>query len=316
MVVFAGFSHFIASLMRYVKGLFVVTCGAALLLQVTLPSFAHGGEDHGDAGTGQGADGEVLFQLEGGNEPQSSQLGFLEREGSVLPMETEFRDARGERVTLANLTKGGTRPLVLNMQYYNCPNLCGQILIDQAETFGKVSRTAGTDYQLVTVSIAPEETPELAAQIKKRTLSMLDAEFPPEGWSFLTGTKANIDKIAEAVGFHYRRSGEKYEHPLGLVFISPRGKITRYVHGLDYLPAVVNLSIMEASDGTVQPAVAKVIRLCFSYEPDGSSIAFRTKRVTGVVTVTFAGVFGFFLLRRSLIRRRKYRQEDNVKENG
>lgn len=297
-----------------IPGVFALAAAALLLLYGAVPAAAHPGETHSES---SGTEGEALFALEGGNAPNaSSELGFLEREGEYVPMDTEFRNSRGERVTLQELTNGGTLPLVLNMQYYECPNLCGQILIDQAESFSQISRVAGKDYQLVTLSIAPDETPELAADIKDRTLTMLKRDFPETGWSFLTGKKASIDKLAGATGFHYRRKGNDYDHPMGLVFISPEGKITRYVHGLDYLPAVVNLSIMEASSGTVQPAVAKVLQLCFSYEPDSNTIAFQAKRVTGVVTVTFASVFGLFLFRRSLLRRRKHNMQDTQEENG
>lgn len=286
-----------------------------LLFHAAVPAAAHPGETHPDS---EASGSEALFELEGGNPPgASSELGFMEREGEYLPMDAQFQNSHGKTVTLGELTRQGTRPLVLNMQYYECPNLCGQILIDQAQSFSRISRVAGEDYQLVTISIAPDETAALAAEVKNRTLTMLESEFPAGGWSFLTGEKANIDKVAEAVGFRYRKKGDRYDHPMGLVFISPEGKITRYVHGLEYLPAVVNLSIMEASSGTVQPAVAKVLKLCFSYNPDSNTIAFRAKRVTGVVTVTFAGVFGLFLLRRSLLRRRKYRElERKTEENG
>lgn len=316
MIVYVSFVRVLSLTARSLRGVYAI---AALLIAfafVTTPLAAHPGEDHSDgSGTGSGDAGsgggpttntEAVFELEGGNGPQSGEVGFLQREGETIPMDTEFTNSRGETVTLAELTGGGSRPLVLNMQYYECPNLCGQILIDQAETFSGISRVAGKDYQLVTISVAPDETPQLAAEIKTRTLTMLDEEFPAEGWSFLTGTKANIDRIAEATGFHYRRSGNDYEHPLGLVFISPEGKITRYVHGLDYLPAVVNISIMESTSGTVQPAVAKVLRLCFNYSPEGNTIAFKAKQVTGAVTVTFASIFGLFLFRRSRIRRRNY----------
>jgi protein SCO1/2 len=250
---------------------------------------------------------EAAFQLEGGNGQLSENTpGFLEREGNMVPMDTEFTTSDGETVTLAELAGNGERPLVLNLQYYDCPNLCGQILIDQAETLSQVSRVAGEDYQLVTLSIAPNETPELAAEIKNRTLGMLESAFPEEGWSFLTGDKGNIDRVAESIGFQYRRKGESYAHPMGLVFVSPHGKVTRYVHGLDYLPAVVNMSIMEATTGTVQPAVAKVLQLCFQTSPEGNTIAFKAKQVTGAVTITFASVFGLFLFRRGRIRRRTY----------
>ena len=283
---------------------------------VTFPAASHGGEDHGSGSGAQGdvqkaATGEQVFSLEGQTSAQSrGGLGFKDNEGGQVPLDLTFTNAKGEKVTLAELTKGGERPLVFDLQYYECPNICGQILINIAEGFDQVSSTPGKDFQLVTLSISPEEGPKIASETKERTLKMFKGSFPDNAWSFLTGTKENIDALAESIGFKYRkRSDGLYDHPLGLVFVSPEGKITRYVHGLNYLPAALNMSILGASKGTVKPAVAKVLRLCFSYQPESNSLAFNVKKVTGVVTVIIAATFGVFLFFRS--RRRRIQMEES-----
>jgi len=275
---------------------------AAVLVLSAAHAFAHDGES---------PLAEAVAEAEG-----SSLLGFDMRQGEHISLDAEFTDATGRTVTLGDLTAGGARPLVLSLMYYECPNLCGQIVITNAEVFGSVSKVAGEDYQLVTVSISPTEGAELAAEKKALAISMAPEGFPADGWTFLVGEKENIDLLAESVGFHYRRSGDEYDHPLGLVFVSPRGKITSYVNGLDYVPAEIALNVMSASGGVVTPAVAKVLRLCFSYSPESDSLVFSVDKVTGGVTLTVAGVFGIFLVRRSRQRRERISESEGRKRSS
>jgi len=230
-------------------------------------------------------------------------IGFDAQEGSRVPMDLTFTDETGAEVTLADLTSDGSRPLVLSLLYYDCKNQCTQVVVAAARTFGAVSRKAGTDYQLVMVSISPTETPEIAAEKKALAMTMVDDGFPQGGWTFLVGQHAQIDALAASIGFRYRKNGEDYDHPLGLVFVSPSGTVTSYVTGTSYLPAEVNLGIMGASNGVVTPMVAKVLRLCFSYNPASDSLVFQVNKVIGAVTLLVAGGFALFLILRSRKKR-------------
>jgi protein SCO1/2 len=125
---------------------------------------------------------------------------------------------------------------------------------------------------------------------------MIQKPFPGDAWRFLTGDKENIQKLTEAVGFHFKRVGEDFEHPVSLIILSPEGKIIRYMYGADFLPFDLKMALIEASQGRIGPAISKVVRFCFSYDPKGQKLVFNTLKVTGIVTILFALSFILFLL--------------------
>jgi protein SCO1/2 len=228
-------------------------------------------------------------------------LGFQDRTGSYIPLDVTLRNAEGDERTFAELAD---RPVILAFLYYRCVDVCEQIGIDLASALNRASAVSGKDYRVAVVSIDPTEGPADARTLRDRIVPMLAEKRSAAAWEFLTGTDADIDRITDVAGFHYRKVGDAYEHPIGLIFVSPEGKITRYVHGLAYLPAELDLSIMEASTGTVGPAVAKVLRMCFSYDPRANRLVFNATRVTGGLTLTVALGFSAFLFVRSRKRRR------------
>lgn len=228
-------------------------------------------------------------------------LGFEDKTGSYIPLNLTFTTAEGKSVLLADLVK---KPTIMVFQYFKCVDLCEQIGMDLASALDRSMSVAGKDYRVISFSIDPEETPEDARTIRNRTLPMFTKPFPQDAWDFVTGSDESIDAITDAVGFHYRKVGNDFDHPIGLIFVSPEGKITRYVHGLAYLPAEISLSVMSASTGTVAPAVAKVLRFCFTYDSVSNTIVFNATRVTGGVTLAIAFAFGLFLFVRGRKRRR------------
>ncbi len=251
---------------------------ASLLLFVPLFAWAHGEESHGPADT----------------------LGFQNQTGKYLSLDVTLRNADGEERAFADLAD---RPVILAFLYYRCVDVCEQIGIDLASALNRASAVGGKDYRVAVVSIDPAEGPADARTLRDRIVPMLAEKRSAAAWEFLTGTDAAIDRLTEEAGFHYRKVGDAYEHPVGLIFVSPEGKITRYVHGLAYLPAELDLSIMEASTGTVGPAVAKVLRMCFSYDPRANRLVFNATRVTGGLTLTVALGFSAFLFVRGRKRR-------------
>jgi protein SCO1/2 len=228
----------------------------------------------------------------GGGHQAAETLGFEDKTGSYIPLNLAFTTAEGESVVLADLVK---KPTILIFQYYRCADLCEQIGMDLASALDRAAIVAGRDYRVLSFSIDPEETPGDAKTIRNRTLPMFTKPFPDDAWDFLTGDDESIDAITDAVGFHYRKVGDDFDHPIGLVFVSPDGKITRYVHGLAYLPAELSLSVMGASTGTVAPAVAKVLRFCFRYDSTSKTLVFNATRVTGSLTLAIAFAFIVFL---------------------
>ncbi len=114
----------------------------------------------------------------------------------------------------------------------------------------------------------------------------------------MTGDRENIRKLTHAVGFRFKRVGEDFEHPVTLIILSPDGKITRYMYGIDILPFDVKMALVEAKEGRVGPAISKVLRFCFSYDPKAKKLVFNTLRVTGVVTLVFGASVLYLALKR------------------
>ena len=115
-------------------------------------------------------------------------------------------------------------------------------------------------------------------------------------WRFLTGDKENIHQLTDAIGFHFKRQGQDFLHPVSLVILSPDGKITRYIYGTEFLPFDIKMALLEASEGRVGPTLSKVLRFCFSYDPKGRKYVFNTLKVTGIVTLLFALSLILFLV--------------------
>jgi protein SCO1/2 len=217
-------------------------------------------------------------------------VGIEERLGSYVPLDVRFTTEDGAPVTLRDLVR---TPTILALVYYRCPNACDFLLTGMAGVIKLLAATPGKDYQVVTISINDHETLTDARKAKRISLESIEAPFPPEAWRFLTGNTEDIRKVAEAVGFHYVKNGDDFDHPLGLVILSPQGKIVRYMTGTEFLPVDLKMSIMEASTGTVGPTIAKVMRFCFSYDPQNHKFVFNILKVTAIVTLCVA--FGLVL---------------------
>ncbi len=211
--------------------------------------------------------------------------GFEEKPGDIVPLDAVVLNESAEEVRLGDLLG---RPTFLVFQYYRCRDACGLILTNLAETLGEMDADPGQDYEILTMSIDERETPEDAREKKALIFSILEPGFPENAWRFLTGDVGSIDDLTDAVGFRYLRNGDVFTHPMGLVVLSPEGKIVRYMQGDRFLAADLRLAMLEASTGTIGPTVSRFVRFCFSVDPSGRGFTFNVLRVTGLVTVTFA----------------------------
>jgi len=220
-------------------------------------------------------------------------VGIEERLGSFVPLDAGFVTDSGTPMTLRELIHG---PTILALVYYRCPNACDFLLTSMAGVIGRLSAVPVRDYQVVTMTIDDHETLADALKAKRISLESIEAPFPPEAWQFLTGNAESIRKVAEAVGFHYVRNGDDFDHPLGLVILSPQGKIVRYMTGTDFLPVDLKMSLMEASTGTVGPTIARVMRFCFSYDPQNHHFVFNILRITASFTLLVALALVLYLI--------------------
>ena len=219
-----------------------------------------------------------------------STIGIDEKLGQVIPLDLTFYDENGNPVSLKQLIHS---PTILAPVYYSCPNVCSFLLFNLAGVINKLPSEPGKEYQVLALSFDETEKPNLALEKKKMYLKMIEKSFPEDAWRFLTGDEETIHKLTDAIGFHFKRQGQDFLHPVSLVILSPEGKITRYIYSTEFLPFDLKMALLEASEGRVGPTLSKVLRFCFSFDPQGRKYVFNTLKVTGIVTLLFA--FGFIL---------------------
>ena len=235
-------------------------------------------------------------------DPETSQeVGFYENAGGLVPLDVTFHDETGAAVTLRNLVH---LPTILALVYYRCPNVCDALLTGIAGSLRSLDATPGTDYQAIAISIDPTETAVDARKAKRISLESIEKPFPPSAWRFLTGDSAGIGLVAQATGFRYRKVGAGFDHPVGIIVLSAKGKIIRYMYGADFLPADLKLSLLEASAGTVGPTIAKVIRICFATDPKSHALVFNILRIVGTVTIAAAGLLTGYIVFATARRKR------------
>jgi protein SCO1/2 len=231
-------------------------------------------------------------------------IGIDEKLGGVVALDAELIGEDGSPVTLRQLIH---TPTILALVYYRCPNVCDLLLTGIAGVLKGLPAEPGKDFNVVTVSIDDRETPADARWAKRIGLESIMKPFPPESWRFLTGTVGSIAAVADSVGFRFARTGDYFDHPVGIIILSPEGKIVRYMNGADFLPADLKLSLLEASQGKVGPTIARFLRICFRYDPGSHKLVFNTLKVVATVTLTVAGAFVVYLV---LAGRRKRRRSD------
>lgn len=233
-------------------------------------------------------------------------IGIDQRLNQQVPLDLQFKDETGKTVRLGDYFQAG-RPVILNLVYYTCPMLCGEELTGEASALGMLSFTPGKEYEVVSVSFNPDETPSDAAEKKKiyieRINEHLEHKTDGSGWHFLTGQQAEIKQLAEAVGFHYRRDPQtgQYIHATGLTILTPAGKIAQYYYGVEFAPKDIRLGLIEASKEKIGNVVDEVLLYCYHYDPKtgryGAVIA-NVMRLAGAATMLILGGFLIVMFRR------------------
>lgn len=219
---------------------------------------------------------------------QLEEVGIEEHLDAKLPLTLEFRNEVGEVVTLGDYFDG-TKPVILTLNYYKCPMLCGLQLNGLLEGLKKLDWTPGQEFELVTVSINPLETPALATEKKQNYIKRYERPSAAVGWHFLTGKEPEIRQLASTLGFGYtydRETGE-FAHAAAIFVATPDGRVARYLYGVEYPERRLRMALMEASAGEIGTTVDQLIMYCFHYDATSrrySPVAMNIMRLGGGAT--------------------------------
>ena len=235
----------------------------------------------------------------GFSKEQKAKINIDEHLGNKIPLNAVFNDSNGKQVVLKDIVNKTT---VLAFVYYKCPGICSPLMTELANIVNKSDLVPGKDYDIVTISMDDRENPKIASEKKQNFLSMINKPFPSDAWKFLTGDSVNIYKVTEAAGFHFERVGTQFIHTTSVIFLSPEGKISRYLYP-DYnkkgefgiLPFDFKMAVIDASQGKVRPTVGGLLAFCFSYDPAGKKYVINLLNIFGAGTLFLVAVFVVYL---------------------
>ena len=236
--------------------------------------------------------------------PPSSQMpavlqkvAFEQRLNEPLPLDLPFRDENGAAVKLGDYF--GQKPVVLAFVYYECPMLCTQVLNGLETALRVLDASVGQEFDVVTVSFDPRETPVLASGKKKAYLDRYQRPGAEQGWHFLTGEQASIDALTKAAGFsfYWDEQTQQFAHASGIVVATPAGTLSRYFFGIDYSPRDLKFALIESSNEKIGSLAERLLLYCYHYDPATGNygfIAMRAVRLGGAVTLV--ALVGFILI--------------------
>jgi protein SCO1/2 len=228
-------------------------------------------------------------------------VAFDQKLDEQVPLDLSFVDERGVKVQLRDYF--GAKPVILNFVYYKCQDLCPLLLDGVVRTMRALSFDAGNQFNVLTVSFDPGDTPALAAAKKKDLISRYARPGAESGWHFLTGDQASIQKLTAAAGFHYTYDSQtgEFAHATGIVLLTPAGKISRYFYGIEFSPRDLRLGLIEAAAAKIGTPIDQLLLFCYHYDPITGKYGLmitNVVRLAGVITVFILGGFIFLMLRR------------------
>jgi protein SCO1/2 len=232
------------------------------------------------------------------------EIGFDQNLDHAVPLDIPFRDEQGRNVRFGDyFDPHGTRPVVLALVYYDCPMLCTTVLNSLTSSLKILSLDPGKDFDIVVVSFDPREKPALAAAKRTTYLERYKRPGTEGGWHFLTGDQSSIDRLTKAAGFRYVWDAglKQFAHPTGIMVLTPQGRLSRYLFGVEYGPRDLRFAIVDASAGKVGTKVDQVLLYCYHYDPETGRyglLIMRVIRLAAAATVLALGLFIFLMVRR------------------
>ena len=240
--------------------------------------------------------------------PYLTNVGIEQRLDGQVPPDLPFLDETGRPVRLGDYF--GKKPLILNLVYYTCPMLCGEVLTGLSASLKMVKFDVGNQFDVITVSFNPKETPELAAAKKQEYLRRYGRPRAAAGWHFLTGPAESINALTRAVGFQYQYDASKnqYAHATAIMVLTPQGRISRYFYGIDFPPKDLRMGLVEASQGKIGNAIDQVLLYCYHYDPTVGkygAVVNNLLKIGGALTILVLGgmILIFLRLEKAATRR-------------
>ena len=232
--------------------------------------------------------------------PGLKNVGIEQHLDEQIPPELAFRDETGRSVRLGDYF--GKKPVILNLVYYRCPMLCGEVLSGLESALRVLKFDVGKEFDVLTVSFDPRETPAMATKKKAEFLKRYGRPIAADGWHFLTGPQISIDALTKAAGFQYQydpKTGQ-FAHSTAIMVLTPEGKIAQYYYGVEYAPKDLRLGLIQASENKIGTLADQVLLYCYHYDPAtgkyGAVIA-RVLQLSGLATVLLLGVLMTVLIR-------------------
>lgn len=232
--------------------------------------------------------------------PTLKDVDIEQKLGVQVPPDLTFTDELGRTVRLSDYY--GKRPLILALVYYECPMLCTMVLNDLTRSMNAMKSSCGDEFDVLTISFNPNDTPDLARRKKEIYLRAYQRPHAAQGWHFLTGKQPEIARVTDAVGFRYAwdAKAKQYAHASGVIVLTPQGKTSCYFYGLDYAPSDLQLALAEASGGKTSSLSDRVLLYCFHYDAATGRYTVTLNRIVqacGVATA-FALLLGITLMLR------------------
>jgi protein SCO1 len=249
---------------------------------------------------GQGMSKGIMSPPANVRPPRLENVGIEQHLNAQVPPDLTFRDESGKTVKLGDYF--GRKPLILNLVYYNCTMLCGEVLSGLTGTMRLVKFDIGKEFEVVTVSFDPRETPEIAAAKKKEYLKRYTRPGAAEGWHFLTGSAESVNALTKSVGFQYQYDPkiDQFAHATAIMVLTPDGRISRYFYGVDFPPKDLRMGLVEASEGKIGNAVDQVLLYCYHYNPATGkygAVITNILRLGAGATILILGSFLFIMFR-------------------
>lgn len=237
--------------------------------------------------------------------PPVKDVGLDQKLGESIPLDLVFKDEAGKDVRLSQYF--GKRPVLLSLVYFYCPMLCGMTTDGLVRSLRALRFEPGTDYEILSISFDPRETPEVAAAKKRTVMAQFGRKSGPGGWHFLTGDTASVAALTSAVGFRYVWDAEQkqFAHATGVTLLTPQGRIAKYFFGIEYASKDLRLALIEASEEKIGNVVDQLLLLCFHYDPKaGRYTATVRNLVRGGAALTLVALAGIvtIMLRRERAR--------------